>query len=634
MTTQRHGGVDSEVNSPARIGLQALAGVAALGTAVAFVGGAVLWLRFDKLELPADQAIALLPKQLLVVVGASALLAAVVFAAVAALLLALVGSPTRGTVTRGFQAALALVVFVALVLAILLMHDYQWFEQGVVYATVLGGAAIIFATAKRSSLRRHVAEVVLVVFVACGALIAIVRTAAAPKMEPVAVLLKDDKAVTGFYVGQTGDRLYVAPLPGLGDPGDAFADARIDRLVELRRDDVVRMALRAPASIEGDGGGRHFAQALLNDLRAQFAGAQAPAGEQVVATASPEAAFAPLVHLHSHEPAHPMSAEAFLANSWLMWAHDDCDDYSLELEAHLARPAARREQIMGRFERRRLGGPDAYTHAPADRGCRDARQTFTAAQHTRAFDRKGRPDGLALKEGFYLDLWDNMRRPKPRVEHEGPQLMLKPTPVYFERSSEQRDGRAHLRITYWLFYGLSIPPGGDVSKLVSHEGDWERVSVLLRPGPGAGQYVPVSARYHYHDESRNVPWSVVDRVGVGADPPTHPVVFSARGSHASFPRAGRYPSVLKVAGRPRLTVNDEATACPACPQWRTWEMLLDATAQPWYGFGGAWGKAGSIPGTTGPLGPSAFKIRGLSPSPVDAVKPNGPPVPNAAPGRR
>ena len=29
--------------------------------------------------------------------------------------------------------------------------------------------------------------------------------------------------------------------------------------------------------------------------------------------------------------------------------------------------------------------------------------------------------------------------------------------------------------------------------------------------------------------------------------------------------------------------------------------------EPWYGFGGAWGKAGAIGDTTGPLGPSRFK---------------------------
>lgn len=244
--------------------------------------------------------------------------------------------------------------------------------------------------------------------------------------------------------------------------------------------------------------------------------------------------------------------------------------------------------------------------------------------------RQGTPAGLAVKEGFYLDLWDAQRGGLRDVAKEGSQKYLRKAPVYFERSAERDgDGRALLRITYWLFYGLSIPPGPPaVTKLVAHEGDWERVSVLLRPEPAGGRYVPISVRYHYHDESRDVPWAAVDRVGTGSDAPTHPVAFSARGSHASYPRAGRYENVFKVGGARRFAVQDIAMACNDCPQWRTWQMLIDAKAQPWYGFGGAWGRAGSIGGTTGPLGPSRYKIRGLGPAPENALD-SGRPVANA-----
>jgi len=505
-------------------------------------------------------------------------------------------------------------------------------EQVVVYATLILGVAVIWTTAKRSTLRRHIVQVVLIVVVACGALIAILRTSAAAKMEPVAVLLKDDKAVNGFYVGQTADRIYVAPLPGLGDPGDPFADAPIDRVLELPRGDVVRLALHSPASIADDGAGRQQAQTLLSDLRSQYAPVTPAAREQVVATVSPETAFAPLVHLDAHEPAYPMSVEHFLENSWLMWAHDGCPDYSVALRRHVDRPQSQREKIIGDFERARLAGPAAYTHTPtAKSGCREQRMSFPADAHTRAFDTKNRPAGLPAKEGFHLDLWDARRRGDRRTTREGAQHLLKATPVYFERSEELHDGRRDLRITYWFFYGLSIPPGpASLTKYVAHEGDWERVSVLLRRGASVGQYIPVSARYHYHDERRDVPWHAVDRIAVGPDPPTHPVVFSARGSHASYPRAGRYENVFKPGGRRRFAVSDIAKGCPRCPQWRTWQRLTDARAQPWYGFGGAWGKAGSIGGTTGPLGPSRFKIRGLSPAPETTLDTGGPPVAKTA----
>ncbi|MGI8944739.1 MAG: hypothetical protein ACR2GL_00680 [Thermoleophilaceae bacterium] len=112
----------------------------------------------------------------------------------------------------------------------------------------------------------------------------------------------------------------------------------------------------------------------------------------------------------------------------------------------------------------------------------------------------------------------------------------------------------------------------------------------------------------------------------GDEPATHPVVYSARGSHASYPRAGDYAEVFRIRGRPALEVVDHANACPDCPVWRTWRgQLLDARAQGWYGFGGAWGKAGRIGGTTGPLGPSGFKLRALERPPED-VRPGAPPV--------
>lgn len=608
---------NTSLNSPLKIALQVLAAAAGLGTVITFVGGSMLWVRFDKLDLAADQAVALLPKQLLVVVGAHALALPVLLGALAALVLALIEPTPDRRVRRSFNVALAAIVALALTSAIVAAHEFDLPEQFLVYATVLAGAAAIWKTARQSTLRRHVVQVVLIAFVACGAVLAVVTTWSQPELEPVAVLLNGDKAVAGFYVGQTADRVYVAPLPGLGDPNDPFADDRIDRLVELPRADVRRMALRDPAGIGTDGAGRHEAQTLLGDLRMQHAGARAAAAEQVVTTATPELTFAPLVHLDAREPAFPMSAETFLDNSWLVWGHDGCADYAIALKSHLERPESKRAQIMGSFDRTRLAGAAAYAHAA---GCKDRGATFTAADHTRAFDAKARRAGLPAKDGFHLDLWDERRAGERRVRKEGAQQYLQKTPVYTERSIERDAGQPALRITYWLFYGLSIPPGPkSVTRLIAHEGDWERVSVLLRDGPVAGQYMPLSARYHYHDESRDVPWAAVDRVGVGSDAPTHPVAFSARGSHATYPRANRYENVFKIKGQRRFAVWDLARACAECPQWRTWEMLLDAKAQLWYGFGGAWGRAGSIGGTTGPLGPSRYKIRGLGAAPENAL---------------
>ncbi|MHB8574650.1 MAG: hypothetical protein ACYDCQ_04900 [Dehalococcoidia bacterium] len=68
-----------------------------------------------------------------------------------------------------------------------------------------------------------------------------------------------------------------------------------------------------------------------------------------------------------------------------------------------------------------------------------------------------------------------------------------------------------------------------------HQGDWEGITVFLHPA-GAG-YAPLGAAYASHDLGRWRRWQDIDRVdddGVLAPDGTHPQVFVARGSHASY----------------------------------------------------------------------------------------------------
>jgi hypothetical protein len=103
--------------------------------------------------------------------------------------------------------------------------------------------------------------------------------------------------------------------------------------------------------------------------------------------------------------------------------------------------------------------------------------------------------------------------------------------------------------------------------------------------------------------------------------PTHPRAYSAKGSHATYRRGGKYLQVLSIGNHKILAVKDDARACPQCPLWFTWERLVNAEKQPWYGFGGAWGTVGSAPDFTGPLGPSIIKtVGGEAPSPETALQ--------------
>ena len=108
-----------------------------------------------------------------------------------------------------------------------------------------------------------------------------------------------------------------------------------------------------------------------------------------------------------------------------------------------------------------------------------------------------------------------------------------------------------------------------------------------------------------------VPWASVERTGQDR---SHPVAYSARNSHASYPTAA-----------PRKTQDNEL--CLGGPYAR----VLVRTARPGYALGslgerrrqgcsltpttsrgkngGAWGKAGEIADQTGPLGPSPYKLK-------------------------
>lgn len=265
--------------------------------------------------------------------------------------------------------------------------------------------------------------------------------------------------------------------------------------------------------------------------------------------------LAPLVYLHPDERHLPMSAATFLRHARLRWSHDQgCGDHQLA--------------DVGQVRDALLGG-GGYRHQLARRvtllRCADEGRTVSSSEHTRP------RDGVAGNEGFFLDL-DNAYR-----GGEGPTA-----PSYYE----YQRGRF---VTYWFFYGNShlAVRGGD---LVAHEGDWERISIHLD-----AQDRPTEVAFWAHSGSRVVPWSQVRRRG------THPIVFSASESHASYPAAGSHDIGWGLR---------DITATGAA--WPTWNNLVNVRDRGWYGFGGAWGEVGNISDTTGPLGPSRYKCASVA----------------------
>ena len=84
-------------------------------------------------------------------------------------------------------------------------------------------------------------------------------------------------------------------------------------------------------------------------------------------------------------------------------------------------------------------------------------------------------------------------------------------------------------LAYWFFYFYNdYNLIGPLIKAGLHEGDWEMIQLRLDP---AGQ-APDLAVYAQHKHAGQRPWDQVERVG------DQPVVYPARGSHASYFSAG------------------------------------------------------------------------------------------------
>jgi hypothetical protein len=326
---------------------------------------------------------------------------------------------------------------------------------------------------------------------------------------------------------------------------------------------------------------------------------------QPVQTRDPARMFAPVVNLHARERSFPIAAADFLASATFKWAGRDCFSYETIATGTVATKKTADDVPL--LDQRRLGlrARRPYRHREFPPGCgRRGARLYSVLQLTRPYGGPQRPPGLPAQQGFYLDLLSEALPGRRRVRAQGPQTVLHGVPAYVERRAVRIDGGPGLRLDYWMLYGHNGPIGRGGSFL-SHEGDWEHVSVLVRR-LGPGRYEPSSLRLYVWDEPRDVPWRDVLRLAPPTTgPATHPAVFAARGSHTPYATPGMHSARVPADGVVR-TVAEPAEACDECPQWRTWTRLLRARAQPWYGFGGGWGLSLSLSDSSadvGALGP-------------------------------
>jgi hypothetical protein len=314
----------------------------------------------------------------------------------------------------------------------------------------------------------------------------------------------------------------------------------------------------------------------------------------------PVTAYAPLVWLHPQELYWPTDPSRFINTSRLLWSHDiNCADHAI--------PNSNPIDVTKLGDNSASSTPYSHRRRQYYRCAHDTNfsEPFTTRQHTRPND-NNRP-GLETfnAEGFYLDLPNSARARRGTLSASPDISIYSGVPVYYEYI------HSHY-VAYWFFYAYDdyrIPRIGSVQ---GHEGDWERISILLDDYDR-----PLKVFYYSHKDGVEVDWNDVVKYG------THPFVFSAKGTHGSYPTPGPHELYLPNGSRFCLPILRRTCLFDQTDhgrQWRTWENLLDVKQQPWYGYGGAWGEVrggtvgGLVPASenTGPLGPSQFKTSARS----------------------
>ncbi|HEX2105428.1 MAG TPA: hypothetical protein VHF51_17375 [Solirubrobacteraceae bacterium] len=170
-------------------------------------------------------------------------------------------------------------------------------------------------------------------------------------------------------------------------------------------------------------------------------------------------------------------------------------------------------------------------------------------------------DGSPVQDGDYIgDRGRDYREQYVRLRRDRPELRNK---MYGH--AVESAGRVWLQYWFWYFYNdYSLALGAG-----RHEGDWEMVQLRLLDGR------PDLAVYAQHSYAERRPWTDVERAPDRTD---SPVVYVARGSHASYFERGFHETEAWY---------DLADGKRATP-WLALE-IVEHDAPPWVRWPGRWG---------------------------------------------
>ena len=236
-------------------------GIGVLGF-VTFVGGAIDWARFQATGLPQEQALAVVPTQDLVVVGARILVPAVLAGLLACVLYA-IGQALAGTPEQRISNTRLLTyaeTHAATTRAVFLLTWFSVFAAGAFLVTLetfgtlqflvfvplgLILAGLTYAVAKATA---RFAYLALTLFLALSIFmggIAYARALDTPELRAAAVVRENQKAIVGFFIAENGGRVYLARLDGKSLE-EGVIDRSSARLIGIDKEQVSDIEVGAP----------------------------------------------------------------------------------------------------------------------------------------------------------------------------------------------------------------------------------------------------------------------------------------------------------------------------------------------------------------------------------------------------
>lgn len=173
------------------------------------------------------------------------------------------------------------------------------------------------------------------------------------------------------------------------------------------------------------------------------------------------------------------------------------------------------------------------------------------------------------------------------------------------------DARGVVALDYWWYLPFNptpvlsstfCGPGFSIPALTcfDHESDWEGVTVILATEPETGNLAPVVVHYAQHEHVTRYLWSLLTAQWArrGWHPGTRPLVFLARGSHASYPmpcarNCSQVGSLVRReghhdGGRPWAANRD--TRCSGACVIPIPTANGGTTSASWNSFNGPWGE--------------------------------------------